>query len=412
MSTKKNKIEANTINGNIYQDTTIIEDPGEYVKNEVNAPDDLKVMLNNIAYPIKLKEFLPEGYQPDIKIFDGKFKIRSKPISKGAALKNPQRIEFTFTFSDDQGKSVSEIFEDAIINNKQIPINILSAKKYIGSAIDPFQDDFQDEIKNGKFCIKPQINESVQKKAKVKIEGCDEIYDILLYPMIPTRKLDFAFSNKFENNDLTISFTYDYEHKLMTFSYAYHPSSWNSLIKYYSFFQNARKGNKLIITLVDEKVDIINSSFEKDLCYIDSKTCELYIKFFENMLEIEKYTQSNYFCDNIEITKNDLIVSEFLSNSIRGVAEEFTWNSLNIVATNCKPINDIEKAEFKLEYKENAEFSLLGNKIFVPVIYTYDFVKFLLCIKNDDKSDEIKMVLIPGESNKAHKIAVFKNNIN
>ena len=191
LDTKSNSINVGSFDGeNIIQNSTFsnsfntsitnitLSSPDLAIEQVKDNPEVLQASLDFIARVINEgSKALPDGYKPIVEFKDGKAEVFSAPISKEAAEKHPQRIKVDARINEinSTDKNIDDVFRRSFIEQKPIPINVLSMQKYIGDVIDPFQREFQENWRKAYRyeLVPPPLPCYI---ADIGIEGCSTKY--------------------------------------------------------------------------------------------------------------------------------------------------------------------------------------------------------------------------------------------
>lgn len=158
-------IKSNNNNGIIMQDVVMNNNNPAVSILSLKNIDELQITMDSIARAIDMIPlWLPEGFGTREVLENGKAYIETIPLNNEAIIKYPPNVKGTIDIKVPNGKTLKDVIEDAIINDKEIPAYNVKAKKYIGNIIDPHQEKFQEKISNGSFTIKPHLSPEARKK--------------------------------------------------------------------------------------------------------------------------------------------------------------------------------------------------------------------------------------------------------
>lgn len=399
---KKNTIEVGgSVHGNINQNTTIIENPAIAVNRIKDNPEDVKVTMTSISQGVMDSKALPEGYQMNIQLRDGKAIIQSEPVDEEAKKKYPPHIEGIMKISLPGGMSFHEAMYRAKISQKPMDVEMVDLKKKLGEFIDPFQDEFQKEWRNSIYKIVPEELPPAQKYI-VGIKGSPYHYELMLrlQPVDPDEKI-FILSNE-EEADFKFCLKYNYAAHITKINYRFEASSWKSVCQYLRFMKAANKGSMLYMNAVEHDMEVFKTELQAPLYQETYEDIEYNLRVAEDIVLIENQYNVSYSTKE-ELTESDIELIYFLANSIRGKAEGFTWDRFAVTANVHALSAEALKEEVTFRYHEIADITILGTKICgLKVCYKMDSARIensddiMKLMQEDMTAKQVECIMIPG----------------
>lgn len=411
---KSNTITAQNIDhGTIYQNCTInnitISDAATAVSANVNDPAKLKTTINSIAKVISSSNILPEGYTPSVELENGKAHIHSQTVSEEAKQLMPEQIKGKFKFKDSSDYSIPELFRRAQLSQTPIEIELIDIEKMIGNVIDPLQEDFQKNCKESTFKIIPPTLPPA-KNCILGIKDTEEKYNNFLFrvqPVDPDMNI-LHLSNCENYDDLKIDLIYHLDNGKTDFTYSFKGTNWKQLRKFLKFMKAASTGATLYIYSNEDETDIFRTILQHALYDDEYDQLEGDLLFIRDLLLVEAYWGVD-FDFNSEFDTDDMEIISFLSKSIRGEAEKFTWDtfSCNGVLTPQTDSADYN-TEMTISFKSHVDLMVHGVTIPNLEIEEHlesakfahpDELKQVLENTPDTSANQISIELIPSESN-------------
>ena len=460
LNKKSNSINVWSFDGeSIIQDSTISNSFNSHIANiTINAPDQaieqvkdnpkaLQASLDSIARVINEgSKALPDGYKPIVEFKDGKAEIFSVPKNKEAEEKYPQRVKVDARIKEvnTADKNINDIFRRSFIEQKPIPINVLSMQKYIGDFIDPFQREFQENWRKAYRyeLVPPPLPCYV---ADIGIEGCSTKYEgvVLQIQSHIAEEHIVRFESDPEQfcadgcRGLGFRLTYNMDTGKLDFSYCFTRPDWDSLEKYLYFMQAAVTGAELYVTDQKTKQDMFRAKLKEPLLSPDVADIDFSIQMLKNIKLIQAQYSVRFECDR-DYNDEEIRLVFFIANSIRGISEEFRWNSFSVKGV-LRPTETLKALcrggssivtkealarqlgkEIRFGYDEKARIKI-GHVILEGITVHSEFESARI-----DNSDEIiemcgdkllglqkdlpqiEMKMVPGSSNSGKRIVVVK----
>lgn len=376
----------------------------------IKSIDELQITMNSIASAIDMIPLgLPEGFGTREILEKGKAYIETIPLNNEAIIKYPPNVKGTIDIKVPNGKTLKDVIEDAILNDKEIPASNVKAIKYIGDVIDPNQKKFQERVKNSSFAIKPHLVPEARKKVKVSILDTDSNYETFLYPDGAKDNI-LTFTNKFEKDDCLLILAFNTVDKSVNITYSFKPSSWENLRIYKKFISNAILGRKLQIDLIDDHAKLIESDIPQVLLDINKNDIEDDISLYSRIINIER--QYGIKFDVVEsISQEEIYWIERINKGIAGIYDEGTWNKLDAKAKVKMFPKEMLNTEFRFDFIKHCTLNILNKTLNIKIKESYLSAKFDRATIDESKlgvGDELEISLLPGKhGNKMRRIIVF-----
>lgn len=405
---ENNIVNSNNNNGVIMQNV-VNNNPAVSILS-IKSIDELQITMDSIARAIDMIPFgLPDGYGTREVLEKGKAYIETIPLNNEARVKYPPNTKVTVDVKVPNGKTLKDVIEDAILNDKEIPASNVKAIKYIGDIIDPNQQKFQERVKNSSFTIKPHLVPEARKKVKVSILDTDSNYETFLYPDGAKDNI-LSFTNKFEKEDCLLILAFNITDKSVNITYSFKPSSWESLRTYKKFISNAILGRKLQIDLIDEHTKFIESDVPQVLLDIDKTNIEDDINLYSKIINIERQYGIKFDVVN-SISQEEIYWIERINRGIAGIYDEGTWDKLDAKVIVKMFPREMLDTEFRIDFIKHGTLNILNKTFNIKIKEIYLSAKFDKTSIDEaslKEGEEIEISMLPGEQgNKVKSIVVF-----
>lgn len=333
---------------------------------------------------------------------NGNADIHSEPVNEEAKTRFPQYIKGKAKVQIPEGMSFQELLRRARVS--QIPINVemLDMQKMIGDIIDPYQDEFQKEWRKSTFKIVPEVL-PVGMKAVIAIDGSPYQYDTIMrmQPVDPDANI-VKISNAEYASDFIWELIYHVDTGTTDFTYKYTGKSWKSIYKFLNFMKAAVPRNVLRVHLSEINQDLFYTELNCRLFDDEDDSIDFNIEVAKRLLMIETQFGLQFPMDK-NMSDEDIELIWFLSNSIMKISDGFTWENASMTADFHLISAEGLECDACLKFKESANITILGIKIENLNVWVelesariVNFSEVETAI-NTNKTEQIKMLLIPGE---------------
>ena len=295
---------------------------------------------------------LPDGYGTREVLEKGKAYIETILLNNEARVKYPPNTKVTVDIKVPNGKTLKDVIEDAILNDKEIPASNVKAIKYIGDIIDPNQQKFQERVKNSSFTIKPHLVPEARKKVKVSILDTDSNYETFLYPDGAKDNI-LTFTNKFEKDDCLLILAFN---------------------------------------------------------IIDKTNIEDDINLYSKIINIERQYGIKFEVVN-SISQEEIYWIERINRGIAGIYDEGTWDKLDAKVIVKRFPREMLDTEFRIDFIKHSTLNILNKTFNIKIKEIYLSAKFDKTSIDETslkEGEEIEISMLPGEQgNKVKSIVVF-----
>lgn len=416
-----------------------------------NDPQMLQISLGAIANSLnKPLDVLPNGYKPHVDIRNGKAIITSVPENDIAAKKYPQRIkgEFLFTDINKNDKSVQDILKRSALEQTSIPIKVVSMQKFIGDMIDPFQQAFQEQMKQSRFEIVPP--KPLEYIVDIGIESDGVFYKGIIMKQVPVKvednivrfESDPELPDENGNKGLGFRITYHTDTQALDFNYKYIRCSWDGMKQYMLFMKAATADKTLYAALRDRDYNMFEATLTTPLYNSDEGNIDFTLAFIKDirLIEAQFYVEFDW---NIDYSDDDISLISFVADSVRGKPQEVRWSEFTVNGVlhpekallkaigddsdqdkndKIKTLIDNLSMDFKFGFHEETDI-IIGNVTLQNVVIQYEFEtahisnireiidsygydEFITDLDSGKNMGQVELLIAPGSSDKATRIIV------
>lgn len=364
--------------------------------NVGQAEKELKNYLNVIGTRHKLYPHYTYALGEDYRFY-------SKPLNEEALMKYPPKMSCTGNIKI--GNQYVDVFDKNIYDyayRHQLPITfeILTAKKLLGSKVDPIQYEAEKIIGQTKTFMPKQFPSAMPCSLALD----NEVY--FDYILLRTQEIldddTIIISNKEQKNcNFLIELNLNPKTLKSNFSIKALTSNNEDILKSVTFIKRMSEGTELSIKVLSLGDMLAKAKYNNYTYNGAFKSIDDELDFYNQIVIIEKYFGKKIVVPN-EIYKQDLDKISYLSTLIQKNEYVDSWSTLTVsvplTGSLKKCIISSDNAPFFITCDENCSIKLFGILLefsiicrYSPAIYA-DFERLKQKVDVLDIGDEIKLV--------------------
>lgn len=420
--------KAKTINGDMYQNCTIVKNNTINEIHELMTKGDVKGAMDLLDQQKNMigtyHQYYPD-YAIEIKTVFGRQIPCSKPLSKNAIEKLPPSIKGKFKIPSKYSafKSLNELLNYSYRTQTYIDIDIIELKKMIGDFEDPYQEEISaiTESSKRKLMIMPKKFPEA-KPYRITLEETVESLD---YILLRTTRIgagnEIFISNSEQDTDIYIEIIINLQLNKQVLNLKLNNNgkkSKKTKLKYLKFMKEASEGKRVNITSLEDDIVMVSGLLGAINYSNGFENNDEEILFLENILEIEKkYERIIDIPEHIK--RDDWKAISYLATGIRHAIFKGSWNyhfnEFELTEENIDLLKNIDDIPMELVLVTIPDVIIFGKKFKVSKLTRKlksaiidDIVKLRAKLEALEVGDIIKVKFVPSDNSEYEDIFDFE----